>query len=39
MDCPRVSGDNMTDGLARKEIPAKASEALSPLDSPNPSYG
>ena len=39
MDCPRVSGDDMTDGLARKEIPAKASEALSPLDSPNPSYG
>ena len=39
MDCPRVSRDHMTDGLARKEILAKASEALSPLDSPNPSYG
>ena len=39
MDCPRVSGDDMTDGLARMEIPAKASEALGPLDSPNPSYG
>ena len=38
IDCPRVSGDNMTDGLARKEIPPRASGALSPLASPNPSY-